>query len=216
VNIKGATHEFSGIPHVKEDVVELILNLKNLRLRMDGEEPTTITLAAKGEKSVKAKDLEVPSGIDVVDPNHHLATLTDKAAELELELTVTHGRGYVPVEMRGEEKLPLGTIAIDAIYTPIRNVNYRVENLRVGQMTNYDRLLLTIRTDGTVTPEEAFSQASDILLEHLNVLKSSIPKTSEQRTKRSKKSASESAEAGETKAQKDAKEEKKPRKDRPA
>lgn len=196
VKIKNASHEFSTIPQVKEDVVELLLNFKNLRLRLEGEEseePTTITLKAKGEKVVTAKDLKLPSNVSVVDPDFQLATLTEKSAELDIEFTVARGRGYVPVEMREKEKLELGTIAVDAIYTPVRNVNYEIENVRVGQMTNYDRLRLWIRTDGTVSPEEAFRYAADILVEHFTFLRDNLPAApAPKESKRTKKSEKKS------------------------
>lgn len=195
VKIDGVTHEFSTLPNVKEDIVELILNLKGLRLRSFSDEPVTVKLHAEGEKEVRGKDLTLPSQVEVANPQHHIATLTDKNAELLMELTVTRGRGYVPVEQRADEKPELGMIAIDAIFTPVRNVNYRTENVRVGQMTNYDRLLLTIRTDGSVTPEDAFAQASDILLDHFTFLKGGIPAVAEKPAKRSKKTAAEPTDA---------------------
>lgn len=200
VKIKGTSHEFSTIPNVKEDIVELLLNFKNLRLKLESDEPALVILKAKGERDVTAKDLKAPSNVTVVNPSQHLATLTDKAAELDVELTVTRGRGYVPVEMREKEKLELGTIALDAIYTPVRNVNYDIENVRVGQMTNYDRLKLSIRTDGTVTPEEAFQQAAMILVEHFSFLQSSVFAPAKSEEKKSKKKKGEGEEA--TKAEK--------------
>lgn len=174
VKIKGTSHEFSTLPNVKEDVVEIILNLKAIRLKMFGDEPQTISLKVKGEKKVTAKDLKTGSGLEVANPDQLIATLTDKAAEFEVELRVERGRGYVPVEAREKEKNEIGMIAVDAVYTPIRNVNFEVENVRVGQMTNYDRLNLEITTDGTVTPEEAFTKAAFVLEEHFQFILSQL------------------------------------------
>ncbi len=166
VNIEGATHEFSTLPYVKEDVVDIILNLKLVRLKLHTDEPTTVRIEAKGEGPVTAGDIKGDANVEVVNPKQHLATLTDKAAKLNLELTVAPGRGYVPVENREKERLPLGTIAIDAIYTPLKNVNFTTANVRVGQMTNFDKLNLEITTDGTLSPAEALDQAAKILVEH--------------------------------------------------
>lgn len=166
VKIKGAGHEFSSIPGVKEDVLELVLNLKLLRLRMYGEGPVRLMLSVKGDRVVTAKDIEATSDVEVCNPDLHIATLTDKKAELEMEIFVELGRGYVPVEERVVEKNELGMIAIDALYSPVRDVGIHVENVRVGQITNFDKLLMNIETDGTITPEEAVQQSIRILLDH--------------------------------------------------
>lgn len=166
VNFEGATHEFSTLPYVKEDVVDILLNLKQVRLKFHGDEPTTVRIEVTGEKNVTAGDIKGDSNVEVVNPKQHIATLTDKAAKLTLDLTIGTGRGYVPVETREKERLPLGTIALDAIYTPMKNVNFTNENVRVGQMTNYDKLILDVTTDGTITPAEAVEQATKILVEH--------------------------------------------------
>lgn len=166
VKFEAVTHEFSTLPYVKEDVVDIILNLKQVRLRMHNDEPVTISLESSGAKNVTAADIKATSDVEVVNPKQHIATLTDSAAKLSLELTVGKGRGYVPVENREKERLPLGTIAIDAIYTPVKNVNFTNANVRVGQMTNFDKLSLDITTDGTITPTEALTQATTILVDH--------------------------------------------------
>ncbi|MBI5466811.1 MAG: DNA-directed RNA polymerase subunit alpha, partial [Candidatus Kerfeldbacteria bacterium] len=166
VKFENATHEFSTLPFVKEDVVDIILNLKMVRLRMHSDEPVTLTLNVTGAKDVTAGDITATSDVEVVNKNQHIATLTDKAANFSLELTVGRGRGYVPVENREKERLPLGTIAIDAIYTPVKNVNFSNTNVRVGQMTNFDKLTLDITTDGTLSPVEALKQATTILVDH--------------------------------------------------
>jgi DNA-directed RNA polymerase subunit alpha len=171
VRIHGADHEFSALPNVKEDVVSMILNLKSVRLRLQGDEPMTMTLKVKGEKTVTAKDFETPSQVEVINGDQVIATLTDKSAEIEIDAVVGSGRGYVPVENREKEKHDIGQIAIDAIYTPIKIVNFRVDHVRVEQMTNYDQLFLDITTDGSLTPEEAFQQAVVILADQFMFLK---------------------------------------------
>lgn len=166
VKFEGATHEFSTLPYVKEDVVDILLNLKQVRLKLHTEEPTTVKLEANGQGEVTAGDITGDANVEVVNPKQHIATLTDKAATFALELTVAKGRGYVPVENREKERLPLGTIALDAIYTPMKNVNFTTENVRVGQMTNYDKLVLDISTDGTISPTDALEHATKILVDH--------------------------------------------------
>lgn len=168
--IKGASHEYSSIPHVAEDLVEISLNLKQLRLKVFSSEPVRIVLKAKGEKKVTGKDVKTSSDVEVVNPNMVIATLTDKDAELEMELIVNQGRGYVPTETREKEAIEPDMIAIDAIYTPVRNVGFRIESVRVGQMTNYENLLLDIETDGSVTPLEALTQANSLLMEHFTFI----------------------------------------------
>jgi DNA-directed RNA polymerase subunit alpha len=166
VQFEGATHEFSTLPYVKEDVVDILLNLKQVRLKFHGDEPTTVKIEVTGEHVVTAGDITGNSQVEVVNPKQHIATLTDKAGKLTMELTVGTGRGYVPVENREKERMPLGTIALDAIYTPIKTVNFTTENVRVGQMTNYDKLILDVTTDGTVEPTDAVEQATKILVDH--------------------------------------------------
>lgn len=170
VKIKGGSHEFQALPNVKEDVLEIILNLKQLRLKVYSDEPVKLTLHAKGEKKVTGKDIAPNSDVEVANPGLHIATLTDKSAELEMEITVAKGRGYVPTEERGKERGELGTIAVDALYSPIRSVGYRVEDVRVGQITNFDKLTLTIETDGTVDADEAVRSSAKILIDHFALL----------------------------------------------
>lgn len=165
VKIKGISHEFSAVPHVAEDAVELIMNLKLLRMKLHGDEPQTIVLKAKGERNVTAKDFDAPTQVEIVNPSQHVATLTDPAAALDMELTVTSGRGYVPVETREKEQREIGTIVIDALYSPVKTVTFRTENVRVEQMTNWDKLILQIETDGTMSPTDAFRMAAQILAE---------------------------------------------------
>lgn len=170
VKIQGATHEFAAIENVKEDVLEIILNLKKLRLKCHSDEPVKISLKAKGQKTVTAKDFEKNSDVEIVNKDLVIATLTEKAATFEMEVTVEKGRGYVPTEERGEEKPELGTIAVDALFSPIRSVGYKVEDMRVGQVTNYDKLTLTVETDGSVDAEEAVRHAAKILVDHFSIL----------------------------------------------
>lgn len=170
VKFVGATHEFTALPGVQEDVLELTLNLKALRMRIHTDEPVRLTLKAKGDGDVTAADIEKNSDVEIVNPDLHIATLTDKKAELELEIFVGRGRGYAPVEGRTKEKPELGMIAIDAVYSPVREVGYKVENVRVGQITNFDKLLMQIETDGTITPEDAVTQSLRILQNHFNLM----------------------------------------------
>ncbi len=171
VKIKGADHEFSTLPNVKEDVLEIILNLKNLRLKCFSEEPVKLTLSAKGETVVTAAAFSKNADVEVMNPDLLIANLTDKSATFELEITVAQGRGYRTTEERIKEKLDLGTIAIDALYNPVINVSYKVEETRLGEKTDYDKLILTIETDGTLDPLEACKTSVSILLDHLNLLK---------------------------------------------
>lgn len=166
VKISGATHEFSSLAGVKEDVLEIILNLKALRLRMFGEGPVRLTLRAKGERAVTGADIDKNSEVEIVNPDMHIAELTDKKAELEMDIIIERGRGFSPVEERGKEKNELGIIAVDAVFSPVRDIGFRVENVRVGQITNFDKLVMTIETDGTLSPGEAVDQSLKVLLDH--------------------------------------------------
>ena len=170
VKIEGATHEFSTLPGVMEDVVQIILNLKKLRFRMQGDEAIKLTLHAKGEGEVTAKSFKTTSDIEVVNPDQLIATLTDKKTEFTMEIEVDKGLGYIPVEQQERESKEIGVIAIDAIYTPIRRVNYDVENMRVGKRTDFDKVTLEIVTDGSVSPEDAFTKATEILVEQYSAL----------------------------------------------
>ena len=170
VKIKGAQHEFSTISGVLEDTIMIILNIKNLRFKIFEGTEHKVTLKVKKEGQVLAKDFECPTQIKVVNPELHIATITDKKTELEIELTVQKGIGYVPKDQLKPKKGEIGAITVDAIYTPIRNVNFSVENMRVGDRTDFDKLSLSIETDGSITPEEAFFEACDILIKHFNII----------------------------------------------
>ncbi|PIT97820.1 MAG: DNA-directed RNA polymerase subunit alpha [Candidatus Andersenbacteria bacterium CG10_big_fil_rev_8_21_14_0_10_54_11] len=170
VKISGVEHDFSTISGIREDMVTLILNLKRVRLSLDGDEPVDITLTAKGVKKVTAGDFSVPPGVTLANPETPLVTLTDKKAEFEMVCTVERGRGYVPSEEREGEARDIGTIALDAIFTPVQRVSFRVERARVGRETDYHKLLLSIATDGTISPQEALNQAASILADHYREL----------------------------------------------
>lgn len=174
VKIKGVSHEFSTIPHVKEDIIEIILNLKKLRLRVFTSEVVRLFLKVKGEQEVRAEDIEKNADVEIVNPELHLATLTNKDADLEMEIFVSQGRGYVPTEAGEEKKLESGVIGVDSIFTPIRNVGIKVEPVRVGRITNYDKLILDIETDGTIAPSEALVQSVQILIDHFNLIKDQL------------------------------------------
>jgi DNA-directed RNA polymerase subunit alpha len=162
LRIDGASHEFSTLPGVKEDVVQILLLIKQVRFKMHTDQPQTVRLEAKGAGLVTAADLQCPSGVEVANPDLALITLTDAKAKVALELTVEAGRGYRAVP---EENLPIGVIGLDAKFSPVARVSYVVEDTRVGQMTNLDRLTMDIVTDGSVSPAEAFKQSSALLVE---------------------------------------------------
>lgn len=169
VKIDGVLHEFSTIPHVKEDVTEIVLNLKNVILKIHDEEPKTFYIKANGEGEITAGDIEHDSSVEILNPELHIAYLDD-GANVVMELTADNGRGYVPCDRNKQlMELPIGTIAIDSIYTPVLKVNYTVENTRVGQQTDLDKLILDVETDGTIPADEAASLAAKILNEHLNL-----------------------------------------------
>ncbi len=172
VKIKGVQHEFSTLKGVMEDVVQIILNLKKVRLSVENSDETwEASLKFKGEGVVTAKDFKLPSGIKVVNPEQVIATLTDKKAELEMDVKITRGLGYMPVEQQEKKEKEIGVIEIDAIYTPIKRVNYQVSNMRVGKRTDYDKIKLEIVTDGSINPEDAFNKAVDILVQQFSALK---------------------------------------------
>lgn len=168
--IKGVSHEFSTIPGVLEDVIMITLNLKNLRFKIFEGDSYKIELKSSGEGEVTGKDFKLPSQVKLANPELHIATITDKKTDFVLELQIEKGIGYVPRDQVKKGKAEIGAIAIDAIYTPIKNVNFQVENMRVGDRTDFDKLSLEIETDGTITPEDAFFQACEILIKHFNII----------------------------------------------
>lgn len=168
VKIDGILHEFSTIPGVKEDVTEIILNLKKLAVRLEGESTKRAIINAVGPKEVTAADIICDSDMEIFNPDLHIATLEENAT-LVMEINFARGRGYVPAEQNKNESTPISVIPVDSIYTPVRKVNFTVENTRVGQVTDYDRLVLEIWTDGSITPEEGVSIGAKIMQEHLNL-----------------------------------------------
>ena len=167
VKIDGASHEFSTLDGVKEDVITILLNLKKARFKLSTMESQTVTLSAKGAKEVTAGDIKVSGQVEVLNPEQHIATLTDKNASLNIEIVVAKGFGYVSKETHQKEKVDIGTIAVDAIFTPIRRVNYEVDNMRVGDRTDYNRLRITVETDGTISPRRALEASIEIMVNQL-------------------------------------------------
>jgi DNA-directed RNA polymerase subunit alpha len=167
VRIKGVLHEFSTIPGVKEDVTDIVLNLKEVRLKLHEGDQITASLKAKGEAVVSARDITGGPSLEILTPDQHLASL-DKGADLDMELVIKRGRGYVPGE-RSEDDEPIGTIRLDAIFAPIKKVNFVVTNARVGQRTDYDRLALEIWTDGSISPREALTYASRVVRDQMSI-----------------------------------------------
>jgi DNA-directed RNA polymerase subunit alpha len=168
VRIKGVLHEFSTLPGVREDVTDIVLNLKEVRLKLDDGAQETARIEAKGEGEVKAGDIKVGPNVAILNPDHHIATLS-KEGKLDMDLTVKTGRGYVPAERNKDEGSPVGTMPIDSIFSPIRKVNYTVTNARVGQRTDYDRLNMEVWTDGSVRPDDAVAFAARILQDQLAI-----------------------------------------------
>ena len=168
VHIEGVQHEFSTIPGVKEDVTEIILNLKTMACKMFSEGPKQLTIDVKGPCELKAGDIRTDDEVEIANPELHIATLNEDA-HLQMQLTLDRGRGYVSADKNKTPSMPIGVIPIDSIFTPVKKVNYTVEDTRVGQITDYDKLTLEIWTNGTLKPEEAVSSAAKILNEHLNL-----------------------------------------------
>ncbi len=170
VKISGVTHEFSVIEGVKEDVITILLNLKKIRMRMTVDEPQTISLKIKGEKVVTAADLEVPGQVEILTPDQVIATLTSKNASIEMEIKAEKGLGFMPKEMIDKNRVDIGSIALDGIFTPIRRASYEVENMRVGDRTDFNKLRMFIETDGTVSPTVALSSAIEIMINQLKAV----------------------------------------------
>ncbi|MBV9119106.1 MAG: DNA-directed RNA polymerase subunit alpha [Chloroflexi bacterium] len=168
IKIDGVYHEFSDIPNIKEDVTELILNTKKIRVKSFSEDPVMLRLDVSGQRNVTAEDIYCPSDVEIINKDLHLATLDSKDAHLSMEFSVERGKGYVPSDQKSG--LPIGVIPVDAIFTPIEKVVYSTEHTRAGQAFNYDRLLLEIWTDGSMAPTDALQQASEILVEHFKMI----------------------------------------------
>jgi len=170
VKIAGVSHEFSVIPNVKEDAITILLNLKKLRLSMVSDEPQTLTLKVKGAKEITAGDIKAPGGVDILNKDLVIATLTDKNAELDMEITAEKGLGFVSKEVVEKNRVSIGQITLDAIFTPVRRVSYEVENMRVGDRTDFNRLKIFIETDGTITPKEVLEKSIEIMIGQLKAI----------------------------------------------
>lgn len=198
--VEGVQHEFDSVEYIKEDAVEIILNLKQLRVKSFSEEPVKLSLEVKGEKTVTAADITKNSDVEIINKDLVIATLTDKQAKLSMELVVEQGLGYVAVEQRDEkEKLEIGNIAIDANFSPVLNVGYNIEHVRVGEMTNYEKLTMDITTDGSITANEAISQSAVILRDHFGMLISEEPVKEVKKAKKATKKATKKKEEEEEK-----------------
>jgi len=185
IKIKGVDHEFTAVPGVMEDIIQIILNVKRIRFKLHSEGPVKIILSAKGEKEVTAADIKTTSDAEIINPDQHIATLTDKKAEFEVEFDVERGVGYVPVEQKQKDKLAIGVIAVDAIFSPVRMVNFTVENVRVGQRIDFHKITIDIETDGSIEPEEALRRASEILVKHFETIGSiEVPEKKEEKPKK--------------------------------
>ncbi|MEM9336295.1 MAG: DNA-directed RNA polymerase subunit alpha [Patescibacteria group bacterium] len=170
VKIDGVEHEFSTMSGVKEDVITILLNIKRIRMALHSDEPMTITLKKSGNGVVTAGDIEVPSQVEILNPEQPIAEITTKSTTLEIEMTVEKGLGYVAREIHQKDKVEIGTIALDAVFTPIRRANYEVENMRVGDRTDYNRLRFMVETDGTLSPREAMENAIEIMIHQLKAV----------------------------------------------
>jgi len=188
IKIKGVEHEFTTIPGVLEDVIEIILNVKKLRFKLHGEGPVKLTLETSGEKKLFGKDIKLTSDVELINDDQHIATLTDKKTLFSMELEIEKGVGYVSIEQRRKEKLPIGVIAIDAVYSPVRSVNFSVEDMRVGERIDYNKVVMEIETDGSIQPEQALKNASEILLDHFRIVSEvNIPEVKEKLAKKDTK-----------------------------
>jgi len=171
INIKGVSHEFSTIAGVMEDVITIMINIRQLRFKITGDEPQTCILKVKGEKEISGKDLEIPGQLELVNPDQHIATLTAKSSKLEMEIKVEKGAGYLSKDSHSaKEKLEIGVIPMDALFTPIKKVGFKVQNMRVGDRTDFDKIIFDIETDGTISAETAFARAAEILVNHFTML----------------------------------------------
>lgn len=170
VKISGVEHEFSVMDGVKEDVITILLNLKKVRMRFSTDEPQRLTLKVKGEKVVTAGDIEVPGQVEVLNPEQHIATVTGKNAVLEIEIHAEKGLGFVQKEQLAKDRVEIGSIALDAIFTPIRRASYEVENMRVGDRTDFNKLKIHIETDGTITPNDALTRSIEIMINQLKAV----------------------------------------------
>jgi DNA-directed RNA polymerase subunit alpha len=170
VKIEGIQHEFSTLTGMNEDVITLLLNLKRVRFKLHGDEPMTVSLKKSGAGIVTAADIKCPSQVEILNPTQHIAELTAKSASLDMSIQIERGLGYVPREVHQRDKVDIGTIALDAVFTPIRRANYEVENMRVGDRTDFNRLRIMIETDGTITPRAALEKSIEIMVHQLKAI----------------------------------------------
>ncbi|MCX6791325.1 MAG: DNA-directed RNA polymerase subunit alpha [Candidatus Gribaldobacteria bacterium] len=184
VKIKGVLHEFSTVPSVMEDVIIIMLNLKKLRFKMFSGEPQNITLSVKGEKEAKGKDFKLTSELELINPDEHIATLTKGTAELVIEAVVERGVGYEPIEKREIKKSEVGVMPLDAIYTPVKKVSLRVEDMRVGKRTDFGQISLEVETDGTITPQVAMNRAAEILVKHFLIVQDAFAEKIEEKVEK--------------------------------
>ncbi len=168
IKIEGAQHEFQDVPGIREDVTDIVLNIKKIRLKSFSDRPVTMRIEVSGERTVTAADIQAPSTIEIVTPDVYICTLDSADAHLDMELVVDNGKGYVPAESK--EGQAIGVIPVDAIFSPVQKVNYNVENTRVGQMTNFDKITLQIWTDGSINPDDALKQAAQVLVQHFQMI----------------------------------------------
>ncbi|MBX4211277.1 MAG: DNA-directed RNA polymerase subunit alpha [Candidatus Yanofskybacteria bacterium] len=187
IKIKGVDHQFSSMEGVMEDVIEIILNVKKIRFRSYSDSPITLTIDVKGDREVTAADITAPAEVEVINPDQLIATISDKKTEFNMELVVEKGIGYVPLEQRQKDKLPIGVIAVDAVFSPVRSVNFTIEDIRVGQRIDFNRVVMEVETDGSITPEEAVKQSSEILVNHLSLFNQlEIPERTVKKAKKAK------------------------------
>jgi len=190
--IKGVHHEFSTINYISDTVLDIMLNLKQLRVKLYNNESQVLKLKVEGEKKVYAKDFETNSMAEIMNPDLYIASITDKKGKIEMEAVIEQGLGYSQIEERKGEKIPIGTIVVDAIFSPVRRVDFQVENMRVGEKTNYNRLIVSIETDGSVSPKEALSKASEILKNHfIDIEEKFLPEIKEEKKSILKKDSKE-------------------------
>lgn len=179
VKIKGAQHEFSTVEGVKEDVLQIILNLKQLRLKVHSDEPVTLSLTVEGKAGeITGADIEKNADVEIANPDMVIATITSKDVKFHMDIVIERGRGFVPTEERDNTGNEIGLIAVDSIFSPVLNVGMKVENTRVGEITNYDKIIMNITTDGTITSQEAVEQATKVILNHFNWLENQFKHSS--------------------------------------
>lgn len=200
IKIDGVSHEFSTLDGVKEDVIVMILNLKKVKFKMASDEPQTVTLSVKGPKTVTAKDIKTTGQVEVLNPDQHIAEVTGKI-DLNIEIKIEKGLGFVPKEIIQKDKVEIGTIAVDAIFTPIRRISYEVENMRVGDKTNHNRLRISIETNGTLSPREALTRSIEIMIEQLKAIVDFKEPTEEKIEKKAVKADEEVAETEDNKGE---------------